>query len=86
MAHLSYAVKEGLVIGSSSKLAWATQLDRYFPIGEVYVYRDFDGPSPWRVLQRATEHYGMPRTAAQMLPIMYEQLPEVVQMAFIMKD
>lgn len=86
MTQLAYAVKDGVIIKSSSLYAWAAQIDREMPEGAVYCYRDFDGASPWRELQRASQNYGLPRTSAQMLPIRYEQLPEVVQLAFMLTE
>ena len=86
MAQLAYAVKDGLIVSTSSVYAWAAQLDREMPVGDVYCYRDFDPASHWRVLQRASQNYGLPRTSAQMLPITFEQLPEVVQLAFMLVD
>ena len=84
MTQLAYAVKDGVIINSSSVYAWAAQLDREMPDGEVYCYRDFDPASYWRVLQRASQNYGLPRSSAQMLPITFDQLPEVVQLAFML--
>ena len=86
MPSLSYAVKDGELIQSADNLSWARDLDAQMPKGVVYVYRSFDGASPWRELQRATQHYGMSRTSAQLLPITFEQLPEVVRLAFMLVD
>lgn len=86
MPSLSYAVKDGELVQSADNLSWARDLDAQMPKGAVYVYRSFDGASPWRVLQRATQHCGLSRTSAQLLPITFEQLPEVVRLAFMLVD
>lgn len=86
MPSLSYAVKDGELIQSADNLSWARDLDAQMLKGVVYVYRSFDGASPWRELQRATQHCGLSRTSAQLLPITFEQLPEVVRLAFMLVD
>lgn len=86
MPSLSYAVKDGELVQSADNLSWARDLDAQMPKGVVYVYRSFDGASPWRELQRATQHCGLSRTSAQLLPITFEQLPEVVRLAFMLVD
>lgn len=86
MPSLSYAVKDGELVQSADNLSWARDLDAQMPKGVVYVYRSFDGASPWRELQRATQHCGLSRTSAQLLPITFEQLPEVVRVAFMLVD
>jgi len=86
MSQHAYAVKDGTIVAYSSNSAWAAQCDRVMPIGEVYVYRSFDEASSWRMLQRRNYVYGLGSTSAQLLPIKYEQLPEVVKLAFMLVD
>lgn len=86
MAQVAYAVKDGEVIQVEEGNAWAAGIGDALPVGDVYVWRSYDDASHWRVLQRRTEHYGLPRTAAQLLPITFEQLPQVVRLAHALWD
>ena len=75
MPSLSYAVKDGELVQSADNLSWARDLDAQMPKGVVYVYRSFDGASPWRELQRATQHCGLSRTSAQLFFLMIRRPP-----------
>lgn len=63
----------------------AEDMERHFPVGEVYFYAAEPQGMQWRVLQRSepSNMYNM-RYFAVLHPIKDEDVPEIVRMAALM--
>lgn len=87
---LTVGILEGEITDVYAGSMIAEEMQRHFPIGEVYTLMQEAQGKQWRVLQRSRRSRkqcnSIRGTFASLLPCKPEQVPEIVRMVALMRE